>query len=149
MAADDAQQELNQVLPALAAAQKALNALNKNDIIEIKTFIKPPALVQLTMEGVCILLQASIQHILLPAETMCSWHIPLHLYTARQPWSMLCNGSCCIPVCKAIHRVDSALCVQRQCAAVLVWPRIWCTTRSCRDNRNLLQQWAWAGKHLE
>ena len=58
-AADDAQQELNQVLPALAAAQKALNALNKNDIIEIKTFIKPPALVQLTMEGVCILLQVS------------------------------------------------------------------------------------------
>ena len=56
-AADDAQQELNQVLPALEAAQKALNALNKNDIIEIKTFTKPPALVQLTMEGVCILLQ--------------------------------------------------------------------------------------------
>ncbi|DBA83803.1 TPA: hypothetical protein ACH3X1_006326, partial [Trebouxia sp. C0004] len=54
---DDAQQELNQVLPALEAAQKALNALNKNDIIEIKTFTKPPALVQLTMEGVCILLQ--------------------------------------------------------------------------------------------
>ena len=57
VAADDAQQELNQVLPALEAAQKALNALNKNDIIEIKTFTKPPALVQLTMEGVCILLQ--------------------------------------------------------------------------------------------
>ncbi len=44
-------------MPALEAAQKALNALNKNDIIEIKTFTKPPALVQLTMEGVCILLQ--------------------------------------------------------------------------------------------
>ena len=48
------------MLPALAAAQKALNALNKNDIIEIKTFIKPPALVQLTMEGVCILLQVGL-----------------------------------------------------------------------------------------
>jgi len=47
-------------LPALEAAQKALNALNKNDIIEIKTFTKPPALVQLTMEGVCILLQVQI-----------------------------------------------------------------------------------------
>ena len=35
-----------------------MSALNKNDIIEIKTFSKPPALVQLTMEGVCILLQA-------------------------------------------------------------------------------------------
>ena len=60
VAVDDAQQELNQVLPALEAAQKALNALNKNDIIEIKTFTKPPALVQLTMEGVCILLQVPI-----------------------------------------------------------------------------------------
>ena len=48
------------MLPALEAAQKALNALNKNDIIEIKTFTKPPALVQLTMEGVCILLQVCI-----------------------------------------------------------------------------------------
>ncbi|KAK9815239.1 hypothetical protein WJX72_000483 [[Myrmecia] bisecta] len=54
---DDAQRDLEEVLPALEAAQKALNALNKNDIIEIKTFQKPPTLVQLTMEGVCILLQ--------------------------------------------------------------------------------------------
>lgn len=45
------------VLPALEAAIAALDALNKADIIEMKTFIKPPALVQLTMEGVCILLQ--------------------------------------------------------------------------------------------
>ncbi len=49
-------------MPALEAAQKALNALNKNDIIEIKTFTKPPALVQLTMEGVCILLQVSLNN---------------------------------------------------------------------------------------
>lgn len=45
------------MLPALQAAVAALDALNKADIIEMKTFIKPPALVQLTMEGVCILLQ--------------------------------------------------------------------------------------------
>lgn len=45
------------MLPALEAAERALNALNKNDIIEIKTFTKPPHLVLLTMEGVCILLQ--------------------------------------------------------------------------------------------
>jgi hypothetical protein len=37
---------------------QALDALNKADIIEMKTFTKPPALVHLTMEGVCILLQA-------------------------------------------------------------------------------------------
>ncbi len=45
------------MLPALEAAEKALQALNKNDIVEIKTFTKPPILVQLTMEGVCTLLQ--------------------------------------------------------------------------------------------
>jgi hypothetical protein len=45
------------VLPALQSAVAALDSLNKADIIEMKTFIKPPPLVQLTMEGVCILLQ--------------------------------------------------------------------------------------------
>ncbi|WIA37814.1 hypothetical protein OEZ86_014676 [Tetradesmus obliquus] len=54
---DDAAAELAAVLPALEAAVSALDSLNKADIIEMKTFIKPPALVQLTMEGVCILLQ--------------------------------------------------------------------------------------------
>ena len=34
------------MLPALDAAERALSALNKNDIVEIKTFVKPPALVQ-------------------------------------------------------------------------------------------------------
>jgi dynein heavy chain len=49
------------VLPALEAAVKALDALNKADIIEMKTFTKPPALVQLTMEAVCTLLQVTLQ----------------------------------------------------------------------------------------
>lgn len=54
---EEAQAELEQVLPALMSAEAALNSLNKTDIIEIRTFSKPPALVQLTLEGVCILLQ--------------------------------------------------------------------------------------------
>eukprot|EP00198_Chlamydomonas_reinhardtii_P006936 XP_001696272.1 dynein heavy chain 3 [Chlamydomonas reinhardtii] len=54
---DEAQADLEEVLPALEAAERALSALNKTDIIEIKTFTKPPALVQTTMEAVCILLQ--------------------------------------------------------------------------------------------
>jgi dynein heavy chain len=54
---NEAQRDLEEVLPALQAAERALNALNKNDIIEIKTFTKPPFLVQLTLEGVCCLLQ--------------------------------------------------------------------------------------------
>lgn len=40
----------------IAAAEEALGALNRNDIVEIKTFTRPPALVQRTMEAVCILL---------------------------------------------------------------------------------------------
>eukprot|EP00892_Ulva_mutabilis_P004502 jgi/Ulvmu1/2423/UM134_0004.1 len=53
---DEAQVALAMVMPALEAAETALGALNRNDIIEIKTFTKPPVLVQLTMEAVCVLL---------------------------------------------------------------------------------------------
>ena len=44
-------------MPALNSALDALKALNKNDIVEIKSFPKPPPLVQMTMEAVCILKQ--------------------------------------------------------------------------------------------
>lgn len=54
---DDAQRDLDEVLPALESAQTALNSLRKEDITEIRSFVKPPSLVQLTMEGVCMLLQ--------------------------------------------------------------------------------------------
>jgi len=60
------------VLPALEAAVAALDALNKADIIEMKTFIKPPALVQLTMEGVCILLQVCCRR---TQQCCCSMHV--------------------------------------------------------------------------
>ena len=52
---DDAQADLDKALPALNAAVSALNSLNKNDITEIKSFAKPPPLVQTVMEAVCIL----------------------------------------------------------------------------------------------
>jgi dynein heavy chain len=51
----DAQKDLDLAMPAFASAVKALKSLNKNDITEIKSFAKPPALVQTTMEAVCIL----------------------------------------------------------------------------------------------
>jgi dynein heavy chain len=54
--ADDAQRDLNQALPALENAIKALDALDKNDITEIKSFNIPPEMVQTVMEAVCILL---------------------------------------------------------------------------------------------
>lgn len=46
-----------EALPALESAVNSLKALNKNDIVEIKSFPKPPNLVQMTMEAVCILRQ--------------------------------------------------------------------------------------------
>ncbi|CAF0752073.1 unnamed protein product [Brachionus calyciflorus] len=54
--ADDAQRDLNMALPALDAAVKALDALDKNDITEIKAFNNPPEMVQTVMEAVCILI---------------------------------------------------------------------------------------------
>eukprot|EP00882_Tetradesmus_deserticola_P018003 GHRQ01019317.1.p1 GENE.GHRQ01019317.1~~GHRQ01019317.1.p1 ORF type:complete len:180 (+),score=52.36 GHRQ01019317.1:625-1164(+) len=55
--ADAAQAELAEAMPAFQAAIDSLKALNKNDIVEIKSFPKPPPLVQMTMEAVCILKQ--------------------------------------------------------------------------------------------
>lgn len=54
--ADDAQRDLDEALPVLEAAIKALDSLDKSDISEIKVFSKPPELVQTVMEAVCILL---------------------------------------------------------------------------------------------
>ena len=54
--ADDAQKDLAEAMPAMEAAMKALEALNKNDINELKVFNKPPELVKVVMEAVCLLL---------------------------------------------------------------------------------------------
>ena len=51
----DAQRDLDQALPALAAANKALDSLDKKDVQEVKVFNTPPELVQVVMEAVCIL----------------------------------------------------------------------------------------------
>ena len=48
--AEDAKRELDEALPALQAAVESLNGLNKSDITEIKSFAKPPPLVQMTLE---------------------------------------------------------------------------------------------------
>ncbi|OAF70538.1 hypothetical protein A3Q56_01708 [Intoshia linei] len=56
--AEDAQRDLNEALPALESAVKALDSLDKNDISEIRVFQKPPELVQTVMEAVCLLLNA-------------------------------------------------------------------------------------------
>jgi len=53
--AEDAQKDSAEALPALEASAKSLDALDKNDITEIKQFQKPPELVRTVMEAVCIL----------------------------------------------------------------------------------------------
>ena len=50
--ADDAQKDLNEALPLLHNANKALDALDKSDIAEIKVFAKPPDMVMTVMETV-------------------------------------------------------------------------------------------------
>eukprot|EP00966_Prymnesium_polylepis_P177035 4100056-Prymnesium_polylepis.1 len=56
--ADDARRDLDAAMPALSNAMNALNSLSKGDIVEIKNFKTPPALVVTVMEAVCILLGA-------------------------------------------------------------------------------------------
>ncbi|XP_074657783.1 dynein axonemal heavy chain 2-like [Tubulanus polymorphus] len=53
--ADLAQQDLDEALPALQAAMLALEALNKKDIGEIKSYGRPPPLVETVMQAVMIL----------------------------------------------------------------------------------------------
>jgi dynein heavy chain len=53
--AADAQKDLDEALPALEAAYQALDALDKKDIAELKVFSKPPDLVLLVLESICIL----------------------------------------------------------------------------------------------
>lgn len=55
MMADNAQHDLDEALPALAEATKALESLNKKDMTEIKSYGRPPALVEKVMEAVMIL----------------------------------------------------------------------------------------------
>lgn len=53
--ADLAEQDLNEAMPALQEAMLALEALNKKDIGEIKSYGRPPALVEKVMDAVMIL----------------------------------------------------------------------------------------------
>ncbi|CAB3235275.1 unnamed protein product [Arctia plantaginis] len=55
--ADAAMRDLASAMPALEEAIKALDALNKKDITEVKSYAKPPQKVEMVMEAVLILLQ--------------------------------------------------------------------------------------------
>ena len=53
--AENAQHDLDEALPALEEAIKALESLNKKDMTEIKSYGRPPPLVEKVMEAVMIL----------------------------------------------------------------------------------------------
>ncbi|KAI8907759.1 dynein heavy chain and region D6 of dynein motor-domain-containing protein [Powellomyces hirtus] len=53
--AAEAQRDLDEALPALNAAYKALDALDKKDIAELKVFSKPPDAVLMVLEAICTL----------------------------------------------------------------------------------------------
>ncbi|XP_065644391.1 dynein axonemal heavy chain 2 isoform X2 [Hydra vulgaris] len=53
--AEAAQLELDEAIPALQEAIKALESLNKKDMTEIKSYAKPPPLVEKVLEAVMIL----------------------------------------------------------------------------------------------
>ena len=52
---DDAQRDLNQALPAVEKANEAIGRLRKESIGEVRTFTKPPNMVEVVMQAVCIL----------------------------------------------------------------------------------------------
>lgn len=54
---NECQSDLDEALPALNAANKALGALNKGDIVEIKSYTKPPPGVEMVMNAVCLLMK--------------------------------------------------------------------------------------------
>ncbi|XP_048588102.1 dynein axonemal heavy chain 2 isoform X2 [Nematostella vectensis] len=56
--AENAQHDLDEAIPALQEAMKALESLNKKDMTEIKSYGRPPALVEKVMEAVMILRQS-------------------------------------------------------------------------------------------
>ena len=56
--AENAQKDLNEVIPALDEARMALESLNKKDLGEIKAYTNPPELVETVLQAVMILRQS-------------------------------------------------------------------------------------------
>ncbi|VDN36653.1 unnamed protein product [Dibothriocephalus latus] len=48
-----------EAMPALEAAKRALDELDKNDVTEIRAFATPPKPVQMVGEALCFVMQAS------------------------------------------------------------------------------------------
>jgi dynein heavy chain len=48
---------LDEALPAIEIAMKALETIERNDLKDIRAMTKPPALVKFVFEAVCILME--------------------------------------------------------------------------------------------
>ena len=68
--ADDAQRDLDEAIPALAAAVKCLDKLKKKDIQEVRALLKPPHGVKITNEAVCIMFEVKPKKIKDPENPM-------------------------------------------------------------------------------
>ena len=55
--ANECQLKLDEAMPALQAAEAALNVLTKKDMGELKSYVKPPTLVELCLKGVLTVLK--------------------------------------------------------------------------------------------
>ncbi|KAK3885101.1 hypothetical protein Pcinc_010652 [Petrolisthes cinctipes] len=53
---EDISQEVGEALPGLEAAEKSIRALDKKDLVEVRVLNKPPDIVLLVLEPICILL---------------------------------------------------------------------------------------------
>lgn len=52
----ECKEKLSEAEPELEAAMQALKTLKLQDFVEIKSLIKPPALIRITMDAVCIMM---------------------------------------------------------------------------------------------
>ena len=77
---DDAQRDLNQALPAVEKANEAISRLKKESIGEVRTFTKPPHMVEVVMQAVCIMFEKKkVRDYLLLTRTSLSFFIRLGL----------------------------------------------------------------------
>ncbi len=110
-------------------------ALNKNDIVEIKSFSKPPPLVQMTMEAVCILKGEkpdwdtakkvlSDTNFMKSLEEFDKDNIPVRTDTIRVTYVLYCMHACCV-ACMVCMHVRVCMCA---CSCVCVYvckPMCW------------------------
>ncbi len=89
--ATQVQIELDKALPALQAAEDALNVLTKKDMSELKAYAKPPGLVELTLSAVMTVRALSMQKSCLKSGSGYGIELCYHVALALR-LSFLCLG---------------------------------------------------------